>query len=120
MRTNGWKWADHHHEHVRATADVPDDIADVGLDILDATLSCEQTGRGYRVQKNELGIYKTLRIPVPRVHHDIRRSTRLARRNSHKIYERTCQKCAQEVLTVYAPERHERMYCESCYRGEIC
>jgi len=43
----------------------------------------------------------------------------MALRNPRKLFERKCDKCGMEMITTYAPERLEKVYCEKCYEKEV-
>lgn len=116
----GWKWRDQVDEipKVAKIFDaelLPDSIDDVPDDILNWAMTCTVTKRPYRIQKSELSFYRKMGLPVPRKHPDQRRSERMALRNPRKLFARTCAKCGGTMMTSYAPDRPEVVYCEQCY-----
>ena len=40
---------------------------------------------------------------------------RMKLRNPRKIFARKCDKCQTEMQTTYAPERPEKVYCQTCF-----
>jgi CxxC-x17-CxxC domain-containing protein len=44
---------------------------------------------------------------------------RMKMRNPRKLFERKCDKCGKDMVTTYAPERKEIVYCEACYEREV-
>jgi len=98
---------------------LPDNIKDVGEDILDKIILCEKTWRPFRLQKGEYEFYKKYLLPIPRVHPDVRFQERFEERPERNLYLRTCDKCWIEMLSVYSKESKFKVYCESCYNKEM-
>jgi len=94
---------------------LPDNIKDIPDDIVNWVLTCEVTGKAYRIIKQELQFYREYNLPIPRRHPDQRHKDRMALRNPRKLYDRTCMKCGKPIKTTYAPDRTEIVYCEECY-----
>jgi hypothetical protein len=95
-------------------ADLPDDIKDTSDDILDWALTCEATGKTFRIVKPELKFYHENDIPPPRRSPEQRRADRMSLLNPRKLWRRPCGKCKQEILTAYSPQRPEIVCCEEC------
>ncbi len=119
-----WKWRDEKDEipkvtKVIAASQLPDAIDNIPDDILNWAIMCEATKRPFKIIKQELGFYRTMRLPVPHLHPDERHRRRIALRNPRKLWRHPCAKCAKEMETTYAPNRPETVYCESCYFDEI-
>jgi len=120
----GWRWRDQHDEipKVKKTIEaemLPDTIIDTPDDILNWAIRCSVTGRPYRIQKSELKLYRTLNIPVPRKHFEVRHAARLSLRNPRKLWNRECAKCGNPVETSFGPDRPDIVYCEKCYLAEV-
>ena len=98
---------------------LPDSIAGVSDDILNDPIQCEKTGKAFRLTKQELEFYRTLHLPIPRVHPDERHIRRMNLRNPCRLWNRSCAKCQKPIATSYSPERPEIVYCESCYLEAI-
>jgi hypothetical protein len=60
---------------------LPGNIDDIPDDILQWAIHCQETGRPYRITKGELAFYRQRRLPVPRVHPDVRLRKRIDMRN---------------------------------------
>ena len=117
----GIKWSDYemgaqfHGEKVT----IPDSIDKIDDEILNKILTCEVSGKPYRVIARELDFYRKMEIPVPLRSPNQRHKDRLSLRNPRKLFERNCMKCGSKVQTTYAPERPEIVYCEECYLKEV-
>ncbi|PID70186.1 hypothetical protein CSB37_03350 [bacterium DOLZORAL124_38_8] len=94
---------------------IPDDIADVSDEIVTKILQCERSGKLYKIQKAELRFYRKMNLPIPRLHPDERHKDRMALRNPRALWKRTCGDCGCEIQTTFAPDRPEKILCESCY-----
>jgi hypothetical protein len=99
--------------------EVPDKIENVADSIVKEVLSCEKTGKNFRVTKQELMFYKQMRIPIPKIHPDERHLDRSVLRNPRHLWDRECAQCSKAVKTTYAPETPEVIYCEECYLKEV-
>ncbi|PID70174.1 hypothetical protein CSB37_03280 [bacterium DOLZORAL124_38_8] len=118
----GYKWKDEpinkKYETLKQSFDwsqIPDDIQEVGDDILTKVLFCECSGKPYQIQKAELKFYRKMNLPIPHLHPDERHKDRMKLRNPRKLYERTCADCQKAIQTTFAPDRPEKILCEECY-----
>ena len=109
-------------------ANIPDDIKDVGEDILNKVIACGHGGKckdqcteAFKILAEELKFYKRMNLPLPRLCPNCRHYERLKQRNPMKLWHRKCMKdgCENEFETTYAPERPEIVYCERCYQQEV-
>ena len=73
--------------------DFPDKIDDIPNDIVNKVISCEVTGKPFRIVKPELEFYRKHNLPLPHKHPDQRHAERMAIRNPRKLWDRTCAKC---------------------------
>ncbi|MDD4628491.1 MAG: hypothetical protein PHE68_03815 [Candidatus Peribacteraceae bacterium] len=120
----GWKWREERDEMPKVSkaipaAELPDSIDALSDDILNQVIECEATKRPFKIIKQELDFYRTMKLPIPRFHPDERHRRRMALRNPRKLWTRPCMKCGKEMRTTYAPERPEIVYCEECYLKEV-
>ncbi|NOS67573.1 MAG: hypothetical protein HOO67_04390 [Candidatus Peribacteraceae bacterium] len=118
----GWHWHNEQEskeQYMGPAAEIPRKIEDVTDDICQKILLCEVTGRPYKIIPQELSFYKDMGIPIPRVCPDERHKERMALRNPRKLWKRSCQKCQKEIMTTYAPDRPEIVYCDECYLSTV-
>lgn len=92
-----------------------EDKKDTKDSIINETLVCEECGKNYRVIKQELAFYRKYSLPIPRKCFSCRHMDRMHIRLPYKSFERTCTKCGKNLLSSYAPERPEKVYCNECY-----
>ncbi|PIR48587.1 hypothetical protein COU80_02655 [Candidatus Peregrinibacteria bacterium CG10_big_fil_rev_8_21_14_0_10_55_24] len=95
---------------------LPDDVRDFPETLCEKILQCKKTGRSYKIIPQELILYRQLNLPLPRLCFQERHRNRMLLRNARVFYDRTCDKCGVKFKTTYAPDRPEKIYCESCYQ----
>lgn len=127
----GFKWKEPEIRNYKPTikaVNLPDDIKQVGDDILNEIIECEHKGEcndrcstAFKITPEELSFYKRFNIPLPHICYGCRHYLRLRKRNPMKLWHRRCMKegCTNEFETSYAPERPEIVYCEKCYQNEV-
>jgi hypothetical protein len=123
-KKKGFNWSDYEApfpkvEKIIPASKLPDDITKIPDDILNWAIECEVTKKPFRIIPQELEFYRKHNLPIPRRHPDQRHLDRMALRNPRKLFERKCDKCKTDMLTTYAPERPETVYCEGCYNKEV-
>ncbi len=101
------------------TEAISDHITDVTDTILSEILVCKSCERNYRITEQELQFYRKMKLPVPRNCFYCRHRNRVVRRGPYKFWNRNCAHCDKHIVTNYAPERPEIVYCESCYQQEV-
>lgn len=114
----GWSWRnpdENKNSYLGPVYVIPQNIQDVSDDITKQILTCDITGRPYKIIPQELKFYREMNIPIPRKCPDQRHKERMALRNPCKLWHRQCAKCQKDIQTTYAPERPEIVYCEECY-----
>lgn len=120
VERRGWRWAeDDAREFQPQSTSIPRHIQDVPENICYEILSCEVTGRNYRIIPQELAFYRRMGLPIPRKHPDERHRERIAKRNPRKLFDRTCANCQTAILTSYAPDAGTKVFCEKCYLESV-
>ena len=121
--TQGFRWEDDiqktEGKETMKPEKSPDHIKDISDDFINEVLVCTKCSRNYRLIKRELEFYRKMVIPIPRKCWNCRFLDRIDRRGPYKFWKRNCDKCQKEIITNYAPNRPEIVYCESCYQKEV-
>lgn len=125
----GFAWKDEEVRAYNITIEddkIPDNIKDVSDAIIEDIIGCKhnqtcnhQCTQAFKIIPNELQFYRKMKIPIPDLCPNCRHFERLARRNPLKLWARNCAKCQKEVMSSYAPDRPEIVYCEKCYQQEV-
>lgn len=130
IKERGWHWEDKPEDKVDLSRfkkvlranELPDDIADVADDILEAAIICEQTGKPFRITRFELDFYRKHNLPLPTIHPLQRIKNRYSYGSFwhfYKLWHNTCSKCRKKIFAGYAPEKKLKVYCEACYLKEV-
>jgi len=119
----GFRWEDDIQKttgkETLTASNIPDHIRDVDPTITNEILSCIICNRNYKITEQELLFYKKMNLPIPHKCFYCRHQDRILRRGPYKFWNRNCAKCNAGIVTNYAPERPEIVYCESCYKNEV-
>ena len=99
--------------------EIRDHIRDVEDSITKEVLACVDCNRNYRITEAELLFYRKMILPIPRKCFYCRHKNRIERRGPYKFWDRHCAKCNKDIVTNYAPNRPEIVYCEKCYQQEV-
>ena len=128
---NGYSWEDTAERNYKVdfkVGSLPDDIKDVGDEIVGKVIACEHEGKcnqlctnAFKIVENELIFYRKMNLPLPRLCPNCRTFERLKQRTGIELYHRKCMKegCSNEFETAYSPDRPEIVYCERCYKEEV-
>ena len=129
----GWHW----EENIPGTlgketiksGSIPDGITDVPDSFLREIFSCTQCQKNYNTTENELIFLRKEGLPFPRKCPNCRYKRRFDLRPPRSLWEGKCKcdksnhdhgvSCPNEFETTYAPDRPEKVYCESCYNKEV-
>lgn len=124
----GAKWLDKLYDiNFQGEFYVPEDDINVYKDegklreLLAGVIKCEVTNRPFKIMPQEAAFYIGNGIPIPTKHFAQRVKEREDFCNPRKLYHRKCMNegCNNEFETTYAPDRPEKVYCESCYQKSV-
>ncbi len=138
-KQKGYTWREPDNKNYKITISVgelPDNIKDVSDLILNEVIACEHEGKcnelcatAFRLTQNELQFYRTFNLPLPRLCPSCRHFSRVKLKNPLRLWQRSCmcnnsshdhdEVCPNEFETSYAPDRPEKVFCESCYQKEV-
>ena len=110
-----WKEEDSTQNYIGPKNGVPDDIHSTEESICNKILSCEISGRPYKIIPQEFAFYQRMNLPIPKLSPDQRHLERAKARNPQRLWQRACFNCSKEIQTSYSPERLEKVFCEPCY-----
>lgn len=119
----GFRWEDNLQmtkgKETLKPQEIPDHIKDAPDSITKEVLSCVLCQRNYKITEAELGFYKRMMLPIPRLCFFCRHTDRIKRKGTLALYDGKCDKCGKGIRTNYAPDHKEIVYCESCYQAEV-
>jgi hypothetical protein len=113
----GFRWADRPVRQVPATMiyTPPDSIHDVVWEELEGkVIVCQDSGRPFKIIKQEFEFYKKFNIPLPRLHWEVRLARRYPRDQMFNLREALCSTCGATVQTSMGQD--DILLCEPCYQ----
>jgi len=113
----GFRWYEDESEKMyKGTKyEIPDSAEGVDKEICKQILTCEVSGKPYKILPQKLDFLTKMKLPLPRISSVERHKIRMNKRNIFAIYSRNCSKCGVDMFTSYSPDRPEPIYCEKCY-----
>ncbi len=116
-----WKWKEEkqNFKYDGPKVKIPDSISETTDNILKQILECDSCKKNYRLVKQELKFYQKIGLPVPSRCPNCRHAERIKLRNPRTLFERSCDKCSEQIQTTFAPDKPEKVYCEKCYLNKV-
>lgn len=119
----GWKWKEEKDEtkdaYLGPDITVPQTIHEVTDDITEKVLRCSKSKKLYRLTRQELGLYRSLGVPLPHLSPQERHLNRMAERRPRMLNIRTCEKCHASIESTYPIQTPGIVYCEECYLSTL-
>lgn len=78
-------------------------------------MTCEETGKPYKIIPQELEFYRKMGLPIPRVSVEQRHKHRFTQQKPHVLHDKPCSSCQTPLRSVYSPSDPEKILCEPCY-----
>ncbi len=119
---DGYSWYEEQEPVIEATIlgnMLPDSSTEIDESIFDQVIACTTCIKRYKIIRTEYNVLKKLNLPLPDRCPKCRDQARFDKINMPNFYNRACAKCNIPVVTAFAPERPEIIYCEKCYQQEI-
>jgi len=83
------------------------------------TKNCKKCKQDFILDSNDLGFYKKMKVPAPKVCPDCRFKMRSLWRNEMTLYSgRKCALCGRNVISMYNPKSSYIIYCQECYLSD--
>ena len=116
----GYRWRDlERSDSAAEEIEIPDCISDVDDSILLATLICAETGRSFRIDRNELKLYRQMGVPLPKTCPDVRQKERLSIHSPWQLWHSRCHKTGVQIATALNPQGPEQVYSVEAYIKEF-
>ena len=113
----GWDWQVKEDAELSGTPtkEWPEDIAVTPDNVIAQVYTCSGSGKLFKIIPQELEFYRTMKIPLPHEHPDVRMARRRSILTPYALFERPCKMCGKLIDTSYPSARTENIYCEDCY-----
>ncbi len=79
------------------------------------TRICQNCRQNFTIDSDDFGFYEKIHVPPPTFCPECRRQRRLAWRNDFNFYNRNCDLCKRNIISVYSPDNPQVIYCNKCW-----
>ena len=79
------------------------------------TKICQNCKKDFVIEPDDFGFYEKIGVPPPTFCSECRRQRRLAWRNDFIFYNRKCDLCKRNIISVYSPDNPQIIYCNKCW-----
>ncbi|MFH0819081.1 MAG: zinc-ribbon domain containing protein [Patescibacteria group bacterium] len=76
---------------------------------------CQHCSKTFTLYPEDTDFYKRVNVPEPTRCPDCRKQRRFAFRNEQNFYNRQCDSCQKNIVSVYAPSYPGKVYCLKCW-----
>ena len=76
---------------------------------------CQNCKGNFTIEPNDFGFYEKIKVPSPTFCPECRRQRRWAWRNDMMLYNRICDLCKKNIISIYSPETGLTVYCVKCW-----
>ncbi len=77
--------------------------------------NCKNCQKDFTIKSDNFGFYKKIDVPPPTFCPDCRFQRRLAWRNDLSFYNRSCDLCGKNIVSLYHSEKLLTVYCNKCW-----
>ena len=77
--------------------------------------ACSHCKRSFEVTPQDRAFYKNLDVPIPTLCPDCRSRQRMSFRNERTLYNRPCDLCKKDMISIYDANRPFLVYCQDCF-----
>lgn len=77
--------------------------------------NCQNCHREFAIEPEDFDFYKKIDVPPPTWCPECRRQRRLSWRNDFVFYNRKCDLCERNIISLYNPESSQPIYCNKCW-----
>ncbi|MEA3399536.1 MAG: hypothetical protein U9R00_03455 [Patescibacteria group bacterium] len=78
-------------------------------------MKCINCKKEFEITGDDLSFYKKMKVPEPTFCPDCRRQRRLAYRNDFVFYNRKCDLCQRDIISIYSLDNPQTIYCNKCW-----
>jgi hypothetical protein len=79
------------------------------------TKECQNCKKDFTIEPDDFSFYEKIKIPPPTFCPECRRQRRLSYRNDYVFYNRKCDLCKREIISIYSPSNPQTIYCNKCW-----
>jgi len=79
---------------------------------------CKISGKEFKISDDDIKFYNQINVPLPTLCPEERQRRRLIWRNERHLYQRNCDLCKKNIISIYSRDCEFPIYCESCFWSE--
>jgi hypothetical protein len=79
------------------------------------TQQCQNCEKDFIIESDDFGFYEKIKVPPPTFCPECRLIRRLAWRNDLCFYNRTCDLCGKNIVSLYHKDKKLTVYCNKCW-----
>ncbi len=79
------------------------------------TRNCQNCKAPFIIDAEDFSFYEKMKVPAPTFCPDCRRQRRLLWRNERSLYQRQCELCGKNIISMYSPDKPYSVYCTECW-----
>ena len=79
------------------------------------TKNCQNCKKDFTIEPDDFGFYEKIKVPPPTFCPECRRQRRLSYRNDYVFYNRKCDLCERNIISIYSPDNPQVIYCNKCW-----
>lgn len=79
------------------------------------TKICQNCKKDFLIEQEDFNFYKKIEVPPPTFCPECRLQRRLAWRNDLTLYNRNCDLCGKNIISLYHQDKKLTVYCNKCW-----
>ena len=79
------------------------------------TRQCQNCKQNFVIESDDFAFYEKIKVPPPTWCPECRARLRLSFRNERAFYKRPCDKCKQDKVSMYSPNKPYTVWCYDCW-----
>ena len=79
---------------------------------------CQNCKKDFTIESEDFNFYEKIKVPPPTWCPECRQLRRYAWRNERTLYRRNCDLCGKSTVTIYSPNKPNKVYCQPCWWGD--
>ncbi len=118
-RNLGFPWRAEEIPKEISGSSVPDSSVELGAEAHVELFRCAKSGKGFRLIRSELNLYRAQGIPPPDTSPMARIKARLGFYAVPEMIETSCTGCKNTIRAVRERAARNRVLCEECFQAEL-
>jgi len=83
------------------------------------TKTCQNCKQDFIIEPDDFSFYQKIKVPPPTFCPECRLQRRFTWRNDLSFYNRTCDMCNRDIISLYHKDKPLTVYCNKCWWGDV-